>query len=212
MTDQSFETMRRAMVASQLRTTAVNDPRVVRAMGDVPRERHVPADKAALAYADIAVLLGNGRALNPAMATGRLLTEAHVRSGERVLVVGAATGYATAVLRQLGAIVTAVEDDAALADIAAAAGVPSQSGPLEAGWPSEAPYDLIFIDGAVESIPQVLVDQLAEGGRLAGGIVDSGVVRLAIGRKAAGSFGMIAFADAEAVRLPGFAPAPAFTF
>ena len=78
MTEHVFEPMRRAMVASQLRTTGVNDPRVIAAMGEVARERFVPAERAALAYADAMVPLGGGRALNPPMALGRMLTEAQL--------------------------------------------------------------------------------------------------------------------------------------
>ena len=77
MTDQAFETMRQAMVASQLRTNAVSDPRVVAAMAQVPRERFVAENRRALAYVDIAVPLERGRALTPPMVLGRLLTEAH---------------------------------------------------------------------------------------------------------------------------------------
>lgn len=213
MTEQSFETMRRAMVASQLRTTAVNDPRVVAAMAAIPREQFVPPDRTAIAYADFAVPLGNGRALNPPMALGRMLTELHLRPEDRALIIGAATGYSAVVLGRLVASVLALEEDATLAlPAAAAAGVRFVHGPLAAGWPDGAPYDVILIDGAVETVPPAIVDQLAEGGRLAAAIVEAGVSRLSIGRRAGGGFGMIAFADADAVSLPGFAPPPVFRF
>lgn len=223
VTDQSFETgdsflaRRRAMVSSQLRTTAVNDPHVVRAMGDVARERHVPADKAAIAYADIAVPLGDGRAMPPAMVTGRLLTEAHAAAGERALVVGSATGYAAAVMAAIGCTVTALEERADLIAIARAAGLPAAvtlvEGPLADGWAATAPYDLIVVDGAIERVSQPLIDQLADGGRLAAPIgPEGGIAKLSIGRKAGTGFGLIAFGDAGAPSLPGFAPAPAFTF
>src|SRR3954454_15679084 len=111
MTEHVFEPMRRAMVASQLRTTGVNDPRVVEAMGEVPREHFVPRERLALAYADALVPLVPGRALNPPMALWRLLTEARLRGHERALVIGAATGYAAAVLARLVGSVVAVEED-----------------------------------------------------------------------------------------------------
>jgi protein-L-isoaspartate(D-aspartate) O-methyltransferase len=206
LTEHNFEQMRRAMVASQLRTTAVNDPRVVVAMGKVAREAFVPASQAPLAYLDAALPLGNGRALPAPMVLGRLLTEARVRPGERALVIGAATGYAPAVLAELGAVVTALEADAALA------GADTLQGPLAEGWAAAAPYDLILFDGAVEQIPTGIVDQLADGGRVAAGIVENGVTRLAIGRKAGGGFGMISFADAEVPVLPGFARPAGFSF
>jgi protein-L-isoaspartate(D-aspartate) O-methyltransferase len=213
VTDQNFNSMRRAMVASQLRTTAVNDARVVEAMGAVPRERYVPAERASLAYVDTLVPLGGGRALNPPMATGRLLTAAELRPTDRALVVGAATGYAPAVLARLVATVVALEVDPALPTSGAlAANVERVNGPLEAGWSASAPYDVILIDGAVEAIPDALVAQLAEGGRLVAGLIERGVTRLVLGRRAAGGFGVTAFADAESALLPGFAAPPAFRF
>jgi protein-L-isoaspartate(D-aspartate) O-methyltransferase len=215
VTDQGFDTMRRAMVASQLRTTAVNDPRVVAAMAAVPRERFVPADRSAIAYADMSVPLGAGRSLNPPVATGRMLTELHPLPGDRALVIGAATGYAAAVLARLVATVVALESDDRLSAMAAPlidSNVRWVSGPLQHGWAEAAPYDLILIDGAVETVPPAVIEQLAENGRLAGAILEAGVSRLSVGRRVAGGFGMAAFADAEAVPLPGFAPPPAFKF
>lgn len=214
MTEQNFEQMRRAMVVSQLRTTGVSDARVVAAMGEVARERFVPADKAPIAYADLALPIGNGRALNPPMVTGRLLTEAQVVPGDRALVVGAAMGYTAAVLEKLGAIVVAVEED----DELYAAGkkaLPAATwvkGPLAGGSKKGAPYSLILLDGSVEEIPQSLVDQLADGGRLVGAVIENGVSRLVFGVRAGNGFGTKAFADADTGVLPGFARPAAFSF
>jgi protein-L-isoaspartate(D-aspartate) O-methyltransferase len=208
--------MRRAMVASQLRTTGVNEPRVLAAMGSVPRERFVPPERAAIAYADALVPLGGGRQLNSPMALGKLLTEAAPQPGERAMVIGAATGYAAAVLARLVGPVVAVEEDEALAARAKAAlagsGVTVIEGPLAEGYKQGAPYDLILIDGAVEHVPGTLIDQLAEGGRLASGIVEQGVQRLAIGRRAGAGFGMTAFSDVAAAVVPGFLKPRAFSF
>lgn len=211
MTEHNFEQMRRAMVASQLRTTAVNDPRVVAAMGKVARERFVPEAQASLAYLDTSIPLANGRALPAPMIVGRLLTEARVRPGERALVIGAATGYASAVLVELGLQVTALEQDAAFAAADLAGATPVQ-GPLAQGWAGGAPYDVILFDGAVEQVPDAIVAQLADEGRIATGIVENGVTRLAIGRKSGGAFGLISFADAEVPILPGFAQPQGFAF
>ncbi len=216
MTDQDFEEMRRAMVSNQLRTTAVNDPRVVAAMAAVPRERFVPFEYAPIAYIDRAIRLAGSRALNPPMATGRLLTEAHPAPGDRALVVGAATGYAAALLARLVTSVVALEEDAELIATARNASLPANvrtvQGALAEGWSEDAPYDLILIDGAVDHVPQAIIDQLADGGRLATGIADRGVTRLAIGRRAGKAFGLTAFADAETVMLPGFAQPAGFSF
>lgn len=214
MTDQNFDQMRRAMVVSQLRTTGVSDARVVAAMGEVPRERFVPGGNAAVAYADLTLPIGGGRAINPPMVTGRLLTEAQVKPGDTALVVGAATGYTVALLQKLGAMVTAVEEDADLlaAGKAAVPGATWIKGALAAGGKKGAPYSLILIDGAVEQIPQALVDQLADGGRLVGAVIEDGVSRLVSGVRAGKGFGVTAFADADAAALPGFARPAAFSF
>jgi protein-L-isoaspartate(D-aspartate) O-methyltransferase len=213
---EDFEAMRRAMVASQLRTTGVDDPRVLAAMGEVKRELFVPEDRLALAYADAPVPLGQGRALNSPMAIGRLLTEAAPRPDDRALVVGAATGYSAAVLARLSGPIVALESDAKLAARARAllAGTPVAvvEGPLERGYAKGAPYDLILIDGAVELVPDSLIAQLRDGGRLAAAILEEGITRIAIGRKAGQGFGMISVADVAAAVLPGFARPRAFTF
>ncbi|WP_332811091.1 protein-L-isoaspartate O-methyltransferase family protein [Sphingomonas sp.] len=216
MSEHNFEQMRRAMVASQLRTTGVNDPRVLAAMGSVPRERFVPPERVSIAYADALVPLGEGRQLNSPMALGKLLTEAAPQPGERTMVIGAATGYAAAVLARLVGSVVAVEEDEALAARAKAAlagsGVTVIEGSLVEGYKQGAPYDLILIDGAVEHVPGTLIDQLAEGGRLASGVVEQGVQRLAIGRRAGEGFGMTAFSDVAAAVVPGFLKPRAFSF
>jgi protein-L-isoaspartate(D-aspartate) O-methyltransferase len=216
MTEQNFERMRRAMVARQLRTTGVNDPRVVAAMGDVPRERFVPEGYKAIAYADALVPLTSDRHLNSPMSFGRLLTEAAPQPQDRALVIAAATGYAAAVLERLCASVTAVEEDSQLIALATAGlkgtGVELVEGPLEKGHKRGAPYDLILIDGAIEFVPQAISDQLADGGRLAAAILDQGVSRLSIGRRVGEAFGMAAFADVASAVLPGFMKPRTFTF
>jgi protein-L-isoaspartate(D-aspartate) O-methyltransferase len=216
MTEQNFEQMRKAMVASQLRTTGVNDPRVIAAMAAVPRERFVPADRRALAYADTLVPLDGGRALNPPMAVGRLLTEAQLRGHERALVIGAATGYSAALLVRLAGSVVALEEDKDLLafarDALAGTGVELVAGPLADGWKAGGPYDFILVDGAVEQVPQAIVDQAADGGRIALAIIDQGVSRLSVGRVAAGAFGATAFSDAAAAALPGFSKPRTFSF
>lgn len=216
MTDQNFEHMRRAMIASQLRTTGTNDPRVLAAMGEVARERFVPRDRLPLAYADALVPLKPGRDLNPPMALGRLLTQASPREGEKALLVGAATGYGAAVLERLVGSLVAIEEDKELAAQAKAALVGTSvtlvEGPLAKGWAKDAPYDLILIDGAVEFVPEALIVQLRDGGRLVAGLLEQGVTRLAIGRKAGEGFAMAAFADAAAAILPGFVKPKTFAF
>jgi protein-L-isoaspartate(D-aspartate) O-methyltransferase len=212
-----FEAMRLAMVESQLRTTAVDDSRVVRAMAAVPRERFVPEDKAALAYADMLVPIGNGRRMNLPMATGRLLTELALTPDDHVLVVGSGGGYSAALCAELAKSVVALEEDAALTALGgealgAYANVEQAQGTLADGWAKGAPYDAILVDGAIEHLPESLVDQLAEGGRLVAGLVEDGITRLVYGRKHGGAFGTAAFTDAQSASLPGFERPAEFVF
>ena len=213
----SYDAMRHAMVQSQLRTNAVNDPRVVTAMARVPREKFVPSEVRRLAYRDTAVAIGNGRYLNVPIATGKLLTEAYLAPADRALLIGAAGGYAAAVLAGLVAAVIAVESDSDLAAhartaLGGCANVTLIEGPLEDGYAKRAPYDVLVVDGCVEQLPASLVGQVAPGGRVVTGIVERGVRRLAAGRTVEGGFGLKAFADIDCVALPGFGVARGFSF
>lgn len=212
-----FTAMRQAMVSNQLRTNAVSEARLVAAMGRVPREAFLPLTVAGLAYRDTALPLGGGRAANVPIATGRLLNEAMIEMTDNVLLIGAAGGYTAAVIAELAASVVAVESDAALLSIARQAlmgddRVTIVGGPLEQGHAAKAPYNVIVIDGAIAQVPQSLIDQLAIGGRLVTGIVDRGVTRLCAGRRSAGGFGLLDFADVDCVALPGFATPKQFVF
>ena len=210
MTEQNFSSMRAAMVESQLRTSDVDDPRVIAAMARVPREDFVPAERRAMAYVDRSIPLAGGRALNPPLATGRLLKEAQVEQGDRVLLIGAATGYSAALLSALGAKVTAVEVEEG--PQLTAENVVIVRGPLAAGAPDGAPYDILFIDGAVEQVPAALIAQLADGARVVTGLVERGVTRLCSGRVVSGVLGLVSLTDLEMVVLPGFAAPERFVF
>lgn len=209
------ETARAAMVTSQLRTSGVSDARVVAAMAQVEREKFLPESQRALAYRDRPLPLGNGRMQNPPLATGLLLTEARLRPEDRVLIVGAAGGYAAAVAAKLAAKVVAVEEDAALA-AAARVALEGQAelveGPLSSGHADGAPYDVLIVDGAVEDLPAALAAQVAPGGRIVAGLVDRGVTRLASGVRSEGGFSLSPFADTETAVLPGFEKPRGFKF
>ena len=207
-----YAAARQAMVDSQLRPQGVNDPSVIAAMSLVPREKFVPDDQRPLAYVDRASPVGEGRELPPAAVTGLLLTALAPLPGQKALVVGAATGYAAAVLAEMGIKAVALESSTALAAAAKKLRVSTVEGALEEGHERSAPYDFILINGAVEFIPDALVDQLKDGGRLAGAIVDQGITRLFVGRKAGGGFGYHSIADSATPALPGFARPRAFTF
>lgn len=213
----SFEVMRHAMVASQLRTSNVSDVRVIEAMARVPRENFVPAGSRALAYRDTGVPLGGGRFQNPPLATGRLLTEARIKPSDTVLLIGAAGGYTAAVLAMIARKVVAVESDPALAEHARSAlsgidNVELVEGPIAAGHSEGAPYDVIVVDGAVAHLPDALAEQLAPGGRAAAGLVERGVTRLVAGGRTATGFGLVDFADSECALLPGLERTESFSF
>ena len=207
-----YAAARQAMVDSQLRPQGVNDPSVIAAMSLVPREKFVPDDVKPLAYIDRSLPLGDGRELPAPAVLGLLLTALAPLRGERALVVGAGTGYSAAVLAELGLETIAVESSPALVAAAKKNGATIVEGALEHGSKAKAPYDLILIDGAVEYIPDQLIHQLADGGRLGAAVIDQGITRLVTGRKAGGGFGQVSIADAAAPALPGFERPRAFTF
>jgi protein-L-isoaspartate(D-aspartate) O-methyltransferase len=200
------------MVECQLRPQGVTDRAVVEAMGRIERERFLPNHTRPLAYVDRGVAIGDGRFLAAPAVLGQLLTQMAPERGQKALVVGAGTGYSSAVLAAIGLDVVALETSAALAAAAREQDVDVFEGPLEAGYVSAAPYDQILIDGAVDYIPQPIIDQLADGGRLGTAIVDRGITRLVIGRKAGGAFGFFSIGDAGVPALPGFSRAKEFTF
>ena len=207
-----FAAARALMVESQLRPQGVVDPAVTRAMGAVPRERYVPESVRALAYVDRAVALGGGRFLCAPAVLGQLLTQMMPERGQRALVVGAGTGYSAAVLTEMGLAVVAVESSPELAGVARKLGVKAVEAPLEAGDPKGGSFDQILIDGAIDAVPQVIVAQLADGGRLGTALIDRGITRLAVGRKVGQAFGFMTFGDAGVPALPGFSRPKEFTF
>ncbi len=207
-----FAEARAAMVDSQLRAEGVTDPALLEAMGTIPRERFVPDGLLPIAYSDRAIPIAAGRVMMPPAALAQLIQALVPMAGDRALVIGAGTGYSAAVLAHLGLAVTALESLPALAALARDNGVEVVEAPLEAGHKAGAPFDVILIDGGVEQVPDPIVAQLAEGGRLATMVCQRGVGRLAVGTRAGKAFGLRPFADTSLPVLPGFARAHSFVF
>jgi protein-L-isoaspartate(D-aspartate) O-methyltransferase len=164
---------REMMVESQVRTNDVTDARVLRAMRTLPRERFIPAQKRALAYADAEVDVAPGRTLLRPRDLSKLVQALAPRAHERALEIAGATGYGAAVLAGCCKQVTLLEADPDLAFAAASAleavGLANANvvtGPAPIGWPELAPYDVILLNGAAEVVPEAWFAQLAPGGRL----------------------------------------------
>lgn len=216
---ESSSNARRAMVDSQLRTNEISDPALLTAIAATQRESHVGVAQQVAAYTDRALPLGGGRSLNPALTTARLISELDIAADQSILLIGAATGYAAAILARLGARVTAVEESAELIALAQSAlqgidRVTLVNAALPTGAPDNAPYDALMVDGAVEQLPSSLLDQLADGAIIVTGMVDDGVTRLGRAVHVAGATAIrpLPFIDLECVHLPGFAPPLRFTF
>lgn len=186
---------RRAMIDSQLRTSGVNAEPVLRRMAEVAREDFVPQTARGFAYIDRAIALGDGRQLAAPVVHGMMLQEALPGPGDKVLLVDGGSGYLAELLRPM-------------------------VGTLEVITPAEAvaasrkggDFTLLVIDGAVEQLPDTLTRRLADDARAVGGLIENGVTRLAIGRKAAGALALLPLAELGIPVLPEFAAPKGWSF
>ncbi len=168
-----YNAARTKMVDNQIRTTDVTSHEVLDAFLTVPREEFVPAAARPLAYIDNDIQIAPGRYLMEPSPLAKLIQLADIAAADIVLEVGCGTGYASAILSRLGSSVVALESDADLAATATETlarlgfdNVAVVTGDLEAGYAPEAPYDVIFVHGAVEYVTEPLFAQLRDGGRL----------------------------------------------
>jgi len=214
-----FEAARIKMVEHQIRTTDVTSHSVLRAFLSVPREAFVSEKAKPLAYLDADIELSPGRYLMEASPLAKLLQAAEITKNDRVLDVGAGTGYVAALLSHLAGSVTALESDGALCELAAAnlnvLGCPNVTvvtGDLTKGYAAAAPYDLIFVNGSVEEVPAVLLEQLAEGGRLVAVIGYGNAAQAKILLKEHGSISESSRFNLSVKPLPGFAKVKEFVF
>ncbi len=219
MTD--FALARRNMVEGQLRPNRVNDAGLLAALGELPRERFLPAALRSVAYADDDVPLGNGRFMMEPMVLARLIQVLQPQGDGKAMVVAAGRGYGAAILARLAKSVVAVEADAGLAEGArqvladlGVTGVQQVAGEAAHGAAALGPYDIVLIEGAVHEVPKAIADQLAEGGRLATVVADPsgalGVAHLFV--KQGGVVSGRPLFDAGTPPLPGFARPERFTF
>ena len=216
-----FARARRFMVDGQLRPNQVQDPRLLAAFGDLPREAFLPASLAPRAYADSDVPLPGGRFLMQPMVMARLFQLAELRRGDRTLVLGAGCGYGAAVLAAMGASVTALENDRALygmAEANLARCLPDMSVRLLCEDPAQpppglGPFDVIVIEGGIPAIPRPIETLLAEAGRLVALVTAGGPpARATLVRHIGGSFTPRTAFEAHAAPLPAFQRKPSFAF
>lgn len=214
-----FSGLRTKMVDGQVRTTDVTSLPLLDALLSVPREEFVPAARKSLAYIDEDLEIAPGRYLMEPSPFARIVQLADIQPGDFVLDVGAGTGYSAAVLSKLAGSVVALEQDPMLAakaqSVLSSLGydtVAVVEGPLSAGYPAQAPYDVILLEGAVDSIPQALFDQMKDRGRLLAveGHGNSADVRVYV--KHGTSVSARRAFNAAVKPLPGFNSVPTFEF
>jgi protein-L-isoaspartate(D-aspartate) O-methyltransferase len=220
-----FEAARVKMVENQIRTTDVTSHSVLNAFFAVPRENFVPEKSKLLAYIDCDIEVAPAAAGKPARflmeasPLAKLLQLGVITKDDKVLDVGCGTGYVSAVLSLIANKVIALESDEDLAAQAkanlAAHGydnVTVVTGDLEKGNAGNGPFDVIFIDGSVEQVPQALLDQLGEDGRLIAVLGFGHAARATVFMRERGAFSENVFFNASIKPLPGFAKTKEFVF
>ncbi len=214
-----FGTARRNMIESQLRTNRIIDEPLLEIMETVPRERFVPEQMQGIAYVDEDLAIGDGRYIMEPLILASMIQAAEIQPSDVVLDIASGTGYAVAILARLAGTVFALESDPELAARAselyseiAPDNVVAIEGPLEEGCAEHAPFDVILIEGAVERIPDAILGQLGDGGRLVAVIEEDGIGRVTVIYRSGGHFSRRAVRDANVPLLEAFRRPPEFVF
>lgn len=207
------------MISGQIKPNKVNDPRVLEAFETIPREVFVPTGLKEVAYVDGELEVAPGRFNLEPMVLARLVSAAKVEPDDVVLDVGCATGYSAAILSRLANVVVAIEQDPELVEQATEnlANLEIENAavierPLREGYLKQGPFNVILMAGGVEEIPEILTDQLAEGGRLVTVKVENGISRGHVVTKTGGKLSGRDIFDAHARILPGYEKARSFKF
>lgn len=215
MTD--FAKLRTMMVDTQVRPSDVTKFPIIEAMLNTAREAFVPDDKRDLSYADMQISLGGERVMLDSRNFAKMLDAVNIQPTELVMIIGAGTGYGSAIAAHLGQAVVAVEEDEGLARDAEAAlaqqGIDNAivtTAPLTKGDAGHGPYDVILIEGGVCEIPAGLAAQLKEGGRAVAVFMDGSLGVARLGVKSGDILSWSDVFNATAPVLPGFAKKPSF--
>jgi protein-L-isoaspartate(D-aspartate) O-methyltransferase len=220
VTRMDYDKAREIMVDSQIRPNDVTDPRIVSAFMHTPREVFVPNSRKSVAYAELEIETSPGRALWAARDTAKLIKMANIKASDVVLVVGAGAGYEAALISHLADTVIALDETAALVDSMserfAAVGIDRAApveGALEKGLPEQAPFDVIYVAGMIETLPDAWAAQLCEGGRLVAVMADDGGIgRGKVFTKAGTTLSAREGFDACPPRFTAFDRKPSFSF
>jgi len=215
MTD--FAQRRTMMVDTQVRPNDVTSYPVIEAMLNVPREQFVPDTLRDVAYAGQNIELGAGRVLFEPRTLGKMMEVLDLQSGDLVLNIAGGYGYTAALIARIAQAVVTVEEDAAMAAEAQARLADQDiynavvvTGSLSEGYPSQAPYDAMLIEGGIEEFPAALADQLRDGGRVIALFREGNLGTVSIGRKVDGRINWRFAFHAEAPVLPGFGKVQGF--
>ncbi len=215
-----FNSARQTMVDTQLRVNDVTDPALLAAFQTVPKEKFLSKSKRSIAYGDLEIETSPGRSMWKPRDFAKLLQACAPAPSDIAMVIGAGAGYEAAILSQLVETVMALESDPVLVKEAADRLNTQEydravmiEGDLEAGLPDEGPFDLIFVNGMVETIPEAWGAQLAEGGRM--GVFVQSDDKLGVGRvyrRAGNTVSHRNVFDACPPIFEAFSKAPAFNF
>lgn len=217
MTD--FARRRVTMVDTQVRPNDVTKFPIIEAMLAIPREDFVPDHLREAAYVGENLAIGAGRVMLEPRTLAKMLDALDIQPGQSVLIVGAALGYSAAVVARLAGTVVALEDDPALATLAAArlagqgiANATVIAGPFDAAAAGQAPFDAILVEGAAETVPAALESRLREGGLIACLFMEGALGVARIGHKIDGKTAWRNAFNATAPVMPAFARKAEFVF
>ncbi|MCC7305742.1 MAG: protein-L-isoaspartate O-methyltransferase [Alphaproteobacteria bacterium] len=208
------------MVDCQIHTSGVVSQAVLESFGNIPREKFVSTGLTKVAYTDEEIAAGEGRFLLKPAVHAKMLQAAEPSVKDIALDIGGASGYSAAILSPMVSTVIAVESErkflgqaGRLWEELGIMNVVGVEGKLAEGFPAQAPFDLIFLNGAAAEIPQKLMAQLADGGRMVAILrKPGGTGQVTLVRRTGASFSRYPLFEASAPYIPGLGPKESFSF